>query len=121
LYIPVLDRISLSRRNPENSGSGGFSFKSLIVFDARKAGRPPDDLARPDRSGPGNGTCRRNDAHEIRAHPLNPSKESDMAKGQKRNSREAKKPKASKPATPAAAQSLVSRGITSLVTPKKKG
>jgi hypothetical protein len=52
---------------------------------------------------------------------LNPMKESDMAKGQKRNSREAKKPKASKPATTAAAPSLASRGISSLITPKKKG
>lgn len=44
-----------------------------------------------------------------------------MAKGQKRNSREMKKPKATKTAAPAAASSsVVSRGMQSLVTLKKK-
>lgn len=44
-----------------------------------------------------------------------------MAKGQKRNSRELKKPKATKTVAPAAAAStVVSRGIQSLVGPRKK-
>lgn len=44
-----------------------------------------------------------------------------MAKGQKRSNRELKKPKATKAVAPAAAaSSVVSRGIQSLVGPKKK-
>ncbi len=43
-----------------------------------------------------------------------------MAKGQKRNNRELKKPKSSKTAAAPAASTLVSKGMQSLVTPKKK-
>ncbi|WP_255430450.1 hypothetical protein [Roseomonas sp. 18066] len=43
-----------------------------------------------------------------------------MAKGQKRNNRETKKPKAEPPAVVHGAPSLVSKGMQSLVLPKKK-
>lgn len=43
-----------------------------------------------------------------------------MAKSQKRSGREAKKPKSTKTVAAAAATSVVSRGMQSLVTPKKK-
>lgn len=47
-----------------------------------------------------------------------------MAKGQKRGNRETRKPKTAKPAAPAAATSLLTRGMLtplSNVLPKKKG